>query len=200
MSDNVVSGSTQPASQDRIVDHNALRTNQVFIISLLILAFVLAGFYSFITRLTVAVPLTSLRFVIGLLVMVAATTSDTMGIFVSSQFQGIMAVTLASFVFMRRQPNPFAEGAEGVDGLRDQGANGPRDDWRQAGPAKWGGKRPPKWAPLSHRKAYDLAASRRKAEAATDDIDEKNVDEGKAQRPRQVAVPIQPYYYRSRKA
>ena len=77
-----------------------------------VLAFVLAGFYSFITRLTVAVPLTSLRFVIGLLVMVAATTSDTMGIFVSSQFQGIMAVTLASFVFMRKQPNPFATGEE----------------------------------------------------------------------------------------
>ena len=164
------------------------------------LAIFLAVYYSLMTRLTVGVPMTSLRFVLGLLALAAATAQDTMGIFITSQFQGMVGVSLASFFLMRRQANPYAEGEEVTTGLRDQGANGPRDDWRQVGPAKWGGQRPPKWAPLSHRKVYDLAAARRKAEAATDDIDEKIVDEGKAQRPRQVAVPIQPYYYRSRKA
>lgn len=164
------------------------------------LAIFLAVYYSIMTRLTVGVPMTSLRFVLGLLALAAATAQDTMGIFITSQFQGMVGVSLASFFLMRRQANPYAEGEEVTTGLRDQGTNGPKDDWRQAGPAKWGGQRPPRWAPLSHRKAYELAAARRKAEAATDDIDEKNVDEGKAQRPRQVAVPIQPYYYRSRKA
>jgi hypothetical protein len=76
------------------------------------LAVLLASFYSLVTRLTVGVPLTSLRFVIGLLIMVAATTADTMGIFVSSQFQGVMAVSMASLVFMRRQLNPFATSEE----------------------------------------------------------------------------------------
>lgn len=164
------------------------------------LAIFLAIYYSIMTRLTVGVPMTSLRFVLGLLALASATAQDTMGIFVTSQFQGMVGVSLASFFLMRRQPNPYAEGEEVTTGLSDQVANGPKNDWRQAGPAKWGGQRPPKWAPLSHRKAYDLAAARRKAEAANDQIEEKNESEGKAQRPRQVAVPIQPYYYRSRKA
>jgi uncharacterized membrane protein YeaQ/YmgE (transglycosylase-associated protein family) len=57
--------------------------------------------------------MTSLRFVVGLLVMAAATSSDTMGIFVSMQFQGIVGVTLASMLLMRWQSNPFAaEGGE----------------------------------------------------------------------------------------
>lgn len=163
------------------------------------LAIFLAVYYSIMTRLTVGVPMTSLRFVLGLLALAAATAQDTMGIFITSQFQGMVGVSLASFFLMRRQPNPYAEGEEVTTRLRDQGANGPKDDWRQAGPAKWGGQRPPKWAPLSHRKAFDLAAARRKAEVATDEIEDKSEGEGKAQRPRQVAVPIQPYYYRSRK-
>jgi len=165
-----------------------------------LLAVFLSGLYSYITRLTSGVPITSLPFVAGLVVLAGITNENSLGVFITMQFQGVVGVALAAIFLMRRQSNPYAQGEEVTSGLRDQGANGPRDDWRQAGPAKWGGKRPPKWAPLSHRKAYDLAASRRKAEAATDDIDEKNVDEGKAQRPRQVAVPIQPYYYRSRKA
>ena len=76
------------------------------------LAVVLAAFYSYITRLTVGVPLTSLRFVIGLLIMAAATTADTMGVFVTTQFQGVMAVSMAALFFMRRQMNPFATGEE----------------------------------------------------------------------------------------
>jgi hypothetical protein len=73
------------------------------------LAVVLAALYSYMARLTVGVPLTSLRFVIGLLIMAAATTADTMGVFVTSQFQGVMAVSIASLFFMKRQMNPFAE-------------------------------------------------------------------------------------------
>ncbi|MBJ7392898.1 MAG: hypothetical protein JHC85_15120, partial [Chthoniobacterales bacterium] len=72
------------------------------------LALVLATFYSWITRMTVGVPMTALRFVIGLLMMGAATTADTMGVFVTSQFQAIIGVSLASMVVMRRQLNPFA--------------------------------------------------------------------------------------------
>lgn len=178
------------------------------------LAVVLAMFYSWITNISMGVPMTSLRFVLGLLIMAAATMSDTMGIFVTSQFQGIVGVSLAALVLMKRQGNPFAAEAAngglqdyGTTGLRDQGTKRPRDketkrpteEWRQVGPAKWGGYKPPKWAPLSQRKAYELAAARRKAEVASDEIEEKNESEGQAQRPRQVAVPIQPYYYRSRK-
>ncbi|MFM7374042.1 MAG: hypothetical protein ACKO39_02670, partial [Chthoniobacterales bacterium] len=68
------------------------------------------------------------------------------------------------------------------------------------GPAKWGGHKPPKWAPLSHRKAFELAAARREAEAAAGENEEKSETGEKVARPRQVAVPIQPYCYRSRKA
>jgi|GEM_PF-2577353 len=74
------------------------------------LAVALALFYAFVTRLGVGVPMTSLRFVAGLLVMSAATTADTMGIFVTTQFQGVIGLSLASFVLMRTQTNPFAEG------------------------------------------------------------------------------------------
>jgi hypothetical protein len=77
------------------------------------LAVALGLFYAWVARLTVGVPMTSLRFVVGLLVMAAATSSDTMGIFVSMQFQGIVGVTLASMLLMRWQSNPFAaEGGE----------------------------------------------------------------------------------------
>jgi len=164
------------------------------------LAIFLAVYYAIMTRLTVGVPMTSLRFVLGLLALAAATAQDTMGIFVTSQFQGMVGVSLASFFLMRRQPNPYAEQVEGITGPKDLETRRPKDAGHQVGPTKWGGHKPPKWAPLSHRKAYDLAAARRKAEAASDEIEGKNESEGKAQRPRQVAVPIQPYYYRSRKA
>lgn len=173
------------------------------------LAVFLGLFYGYFTRLSSGVPMTSLRFVIGLLIMAAATRADTMGLFITSQFQAIVGVSLAAVMLMRRQTNPLAAQTDGeairqtAVGTRPQtvdGMIGTRDDRYQVGPAKWGGHKPPKWAPLSHRKAYELAAARRKAEAATEVVDEKNVDEAKGPRPRQVAVPIQPYYYRSRKA
>ena len=74
------------------------------------LAVVLAIFYSLITRLTVGVPMTSLRFVLGLLIMAAATKADTMGVFVTTQFQGVLGVSVAAMVLMKRQRNPFAAG------------------------------------------------------------------------------------------
>ena len=76
------------------------------------LAIVLAIFYSMVTRMTVGVPMTSLRFVLGLLIMAAATRADTMGVFVTTQFQGVVGVSLAAMVLMRRQRNPFAEGGD----------------------------------------------------------------------------------------
>jgi hypothetical protein len=95
------------------------------------LAIVLAIFYALITNLTVGVPMTSLRFVLGLLIMAAATRADTMGVFVTTQFQGVVGVSLAAMVLMRRQANPFA--AEGGEGRRHT-AGGIRQEVR----GKWG--------------------------------------------------------------
>jgi hypothetical protein len=89
------------------------------------LAVFLAMFYSFFTNISVGVPMTSLRFVLGLLIMAAATKADTMGVFITTQFQGIAGVSLAAMVLMRRQANPFAvEAANG--GLQDYGTAGGR--------------------------------------------------------------------------
>jgi hypothetical protein len=93
------------------------------------LALVLAIFYSWVTNISVGVPMTSLRFVLGLLIMAAAAMSDTMGIFVTSQFQGIVGVSLAALVLMRRQANPFA--AEAANGGTKQEAEG---KWGRKGP------------------------------------------------------------------
>jgi hypothetical protein len=92
------------------------------------LAVALALYYSIMTKLTVGVPMTSLRFVLGLMALAAATTADTMGIFVSSQFQAMIGVSLAAMILMRRQPNPFATGEEHtipqLGGRRRQEAEG----------------------------------------------------------------------------
>ena len=77
------------------------------------LAVLLGLFYGYVTNLTVGVPMTSLRFVLGLLILGAATKADTMGVFVSSQFQGVVGVSFAALFLMRRQGNPFA--AEGEE-------------------------------------------------------------------------------------
>jgi hypothetical protein len=82
------------------------------------LAVFLGLFYGYFTRLSIGVPMTSLRFVIGLLIMAAATRADTMGLFVTSQFQAIVGVSAAALFLMRRQPNPLA--AEG--GASERGA------------------------------------------------------------------------------
>jgi len=77
-----------------------------------LLSIVLASVYSLATRLTSQVPITSFRFVAGLVVLASVTNENTLGVFVGSQFQGIVGVALASFFLMRRQPNPFAEEQE----------------------------------------------------------------------------------------
>ena len=82
------------------------------------LAVFLGLFYGYFTRMSIGVPMTSLRFVIGLLIMAAATRADTMGLFVTSQFQAIVGVSAAALFLMRRQPNPLA--AEG--GATERGA------------------------------------------------------------------------------
>ena len=102
------------------------------------LAVVLAMFYSWVTNISVGVPMTSLRFVLGLLIMGAATRADTMGVFVTSQFQGIVGVSMAALVLMRRQGNPFAaEAANG--GLQDHWTTG-RAGWRQKGGERFKGR------------------------------------------------------------
>jgi hypothetical protein len=83
------------------------------------LAVFLGLFYGYFTRLSIGVPMTSLRFVIGLLIMAAATRADTMGLFVTSQFQAIVGVSAAALFLMRRQPNPLA--AEGGASERGSG-------------------------------------------------------------------------------
>jgi hypothetical protein len=86
-------------------------------IGVVLLAVFLGIFYGFFTNLSVGVPMTSLRFVLGLLILGAATKADTMGVFLTQQFQGIVGVSLAALVLMKRQSNPFAaEG--GREGMR----------------------------------------------------------------------------------
>jgi hypothetical protein len=87
------------------------------------LACFLAVFYGFFSRITIGVPMTSLRFVVGLLIMGAAVKADTMALFMTQQFQAIVGVTVAALLLMRRQPNPFA--VEDGEGAR-QTTNGKR--------------------------------------------------------------------------
>jgi hypothetical protein len=52
--------------------------------------------------------------VLGLLVMGAAVRADTMALFITSQFQAIVGVSVAALFLMRRQINPLAaQGGEG---------------------------------------------------------------------------------------
>ena len=97
------------------------------------LAFFLAVFYGLFSRITIGVPMTSLRFVVGLLIMGAAVKADTMALFVTQQFQAIVGVTVAALFLMRRQPNPFAvedgEGArQATTGKRHAGERMPLGD------------------------------------------------------------------------
>jgi len=79
-------------------------------------AVLVAVFYAFVANATVGVPMTSLRFVIGLLIMAVAVRADTMALFVTMQFQSVVGVSLAAMVVMRRQRNPFAEEDAGLEG------------------------------------------------------------------------------------
>jgi hypothetical protein len=101
------------------------------------LAVLLALFYGYMTRLTVGVPMTTLRFVIGLLVMAAATKADTMGVFITTQFQGIMGVAVASMFLMKRRENPFAAGGGG-----ENAESGKAERLK----GKWGARRQGAWS------------------------------------------------------
>jgi len=224
------------------------------------LAVALALFYAAFTAMTVNVPMTSLRFVLGLLVMGAAIKADTMALFVTQQFQGILAVAFAAVFLMRRHPNPFFQGQQGVGEVaafpprptsgRAAGAGSKQSSGQEApGPdmdgmpapgvladlieghaenvsvevgtakrtrvAADGGlvrtisarlpKRVASWMPRSMKRQV-VAANRHAAEQTEAALADQTLKDdgatarGAGKRPRQVAVPIQPYYYRSRKA
>ena len=205
------------------------------------LAAALGVFYGLAARLTVGVPMTSLRFVIGLLILAASTRADTMGIFVSSQFQGIVGVSVAALFLMKRQRNPFAPEVEGEylrrsspragrpdpaglpapgilagliegqsvrssDSQAGEGSGGdhpavaPKEADDPSADSRQARRRIPKWLPRSHRRAFALAAARSEAEKRDAKSGADGESRAEPKKPRQVAVPIQPYYYRSRKA
>jgi hypothetical protein len=127
------------------------------------LAVFLALFYAYFSRLTVGVPLTSLRFVLGLLVMGAALRADTMALFITSQFQAIVGVSVAALFLMRRQLNPFAaQGGEGwqqgtevggrmaENGDQKTEVGGRKPETRGRGP-EIGGRMPARLAPWMPR-------------------------------------------------
>jgi hypothetical protein len=104
------------------------------------LAVFLALFYAYFSRLTVGVPLISLRFVLGLLVMGAAVRADTMALFITSQFQAIVGVSVAALFLMRRQLNPLVvDGGEGWLPEAEVGGRRSEDGDRRS---EVGGRRP----------------------------------------------------------
>jgi hypothetical protein len=173
------------------------------------LAVFLAMFYSFFTNMSVGVPMTSLRFVLGLLIMAAATKADTMGVFITTQFQGIAGVSLAAMVLMRRQGNPFAgeqdlevksgkvarwqggkqgpvseaQGAENaVTAPRDVGTGGTVRTMPIRTP-----KRIARWMPRRVRAAVVAQY------AAEEEPEGTETPKDGSERPRQLAVPYQNY-------
>jgi hypothetical protein len=163
-------------------------------------------FYGYFTRLSIGVPMTSLRFVIGLLIMAAATRADTMGLFVTSQFQAIVGVSAAAFFLMRRQPNPLA--AEGgaterePERLRDEKTKRLRDQGREIAVTAprdvgTGGtvrtmpirtpKRIARWMPRRVRAAVVAQY------AAEEEPERTETPKDGSEKPRQLAVPYQNY-------
>jgi hypothetical protein len=143
--------------------------------------------------LSSGVPITSFRFIAGLVVLAGITNENSLGVFITMQFQGVAGVALASFVLMRRQPNPFALQTE--DGQQEV-AWGKRRMPDSAQTVSGPSTRAP-WMPPQMRRRV---AAEREQVAAAKLAEEAGSGSAKASRPRQVAVPIQPYYYRSRKA
>jgi hypothetical protein len=142
--------------------------------------------------------------------MGAATKADTMGVFITSQFQGIVGVSLAAMVLMRRQPNPFAE-EQASGGLRQEAGGkwemrkqGARSEEHGAGNAVTaprdvgtGGtvrtmpirtpKRIARWMPRRLRAAV-VAQN-----AAEEEPEGTETPKDGSEKPRQVAVPYQNY-------
>lgn len=182
------------------------------------LAVFLGLFYGYFTRLSSGVPMTSLRFVIGLLIMAAATRADTMGLFITSQFQAIVGVSLAAMVLMKRQRNPFAEeqgtGGRETSRPKDERTNRPRDEEMAGGRRPESGdrrlsadggavrnlpirtpKRIASWMPRRVRAAV-VAAARSAEETGDSEQGTAEAQNGSGvtrERPRQLAVPYQNY-------
>jgi hypothetical protein len=175
------------------------------------LAVVLAIFYSWMTRLTVGVPMTSLRFVLGLLVMAAATRADTMGVFVTYQWQGALGVSVAALFLMRRCRNPFVSLTGGekrpVETGRREAALADFALFEQFAPAgdfpeprasskaaKGAPVHMPRWMSFAQRRA--VLGSR---EAAPSADPAPASPAAPPPRPRQLAVPFQNYRGRRRR-
>ena len=81
-------------------------------VGVIAMALFLGALYAGVARLTVGVPITSFRFVSGLIVMAGVTNDNSLGVFLTMQFQAVVGVALASVFLMRTQPNPLATGEE----------------------------------------------------------------------------------------
>lgn len=162
-------------------------------IGVFMLSVILSAIYAEVTRLSSGVPITSFRFIAGLVVLAGVTNENSLGVFITMQFQGVVGVGLAALVLMRRQPNPYALEVEGS----------PHKPATSSG-ARPVAFRPPRapWMPPKMRRG--ITAQRetewKQAQAAEEAAKAAADAAAKPARPRQVAVPIQPYYYRSRKA
>ncbi len=65
--------------------------------------------YAWIARWTANVPITSYRFVVGLVFLASVVRADTLAVFVTMQFQGVIGVSMASLLLMKTMPNTIAE-------------------------------------------------------------------------------------------
>lgn len=178
--------------------------------------------YGTVSNLSAGVPLTSFRFVSGLIVLAGVTNDNSLGVFLTMQFQGIVGVALASIFLMRRQPNPFYV-ERGNEGMRHE-ANGPKGE-RTNGPIgeeTAGGRRPESgerqvaadggvvrsvitrvpqraaaWMPRRMRKQLLVAQTAANGgeggeRESSKDQESKRPKDGR-ERPRQLAVPFQNY-------
>ena len=72
------------------------------------LAIVMGLFLGLVTLGTTGVPLFSFRFLFGILVLSAVVSSNnTMGVFVTTSWQGFLALTTLAFTIMKKGPNPL---------------------------------------------------------------------------------------------
>jgi len=175
-------------------------------VGVLMLSIGLAAGYSLITRLTAGVPMTSLRFVIGLVVLAGTLNENSLGVFITMQFQGVVGVMVASVFLMRSEPNPFAAGERSLlpqlEAAHPEGGAGntPRMRWLGSSRNEMPSQsmpppmtRVPRWAPQSHHAAAARARAlqlKQLRETPQPTLEES----APAKRPRMLAVPFQSYY------
>jgi len=178
-------------------------------IGVFILSIALASSYSLVTRLTAGVPMTSLRFVIGLVVLAGTINENSLGVFITMQFQGVVGVMVASVFLMRSEQNPFAAGERSLlpqlqaADAAGAGGNAPRMRWLDGGRSEIPSvstpppmTRVPRWAPQSHHAAAARARALqlKKLMETPQPAVEESAPPGGAKRPRMLAVPFQSYY------